>query len=36
MPTLLDPTNDYVFKRVFAEALELLRALINKSVVHLQ
>ncbi|NEV65253.1 PD-(D/E)XK nuclease family transposase, partial [Thiorhodococcus minor] len=29
MPTLLDPTNDYVFKRVFAEAPELLRALIN-------
>ncbi len=26
---LLNPTNDYVFKRVFAEAPELLRALIN-------
>lgn len=29
MPTLLSPTNDYVFKRVFAEAPELLGALIN-------
>jgi len=29
MSRLLDPTNDYVFKRLFAEAPELLRALIN-------
>ena len=29
MPLLLDPTNDYVFKYIFAEAPELLRALIN-------
>jgi predicted transposase/invertase (TIGR01784 family) len=29
MHTLLDPTNDYVFKRLFAEAPELLVALIN-------
>ena len=29
MPALLDPTNDYVFKRLFAEAPALLVALIN-------
>lgn len=29
MPTLLDPTNDYVFKRLFVEAPNLLVALIN-------
>lgn len=29
MRTLLDPTNDYVFKRLFAEAPELLVSLIN-------
>lgn len=29
MRDLLDPTNDYVFKRLFAEAPELLVALIN-------
>ena len=29
MDALLDPTNDYVFKRLFAEAPELLVALIN-------
>ncbi|EIC23709.1 Rpn family recombination-promoting nuclease/putative transposase [Thiorhodovibrio frisius] len=29
MRELLDPTNDYVFKRLFAEAPELLVALIN-------
>ena len=29
MHTLLDPTNDYVFKRLFAAAPELLVALIN-------
>ncbi|WP_295544337.1 Rpn family recombination-promoting nuclease/putative transposase [uncultured Thiohalocapsa sp.] len=29
MNALLDPTNDYVFKRLFAEAPELLVALIN-------
>ncbi|EIC20499.1 hypothetical protein [Thiorhodovibrio frisius] len=29
MPTLLDPTNDYVFKRLFVEAPDLLIALIN-------
>jgi predicted transposase/invertase (TIGR01784 family) len=29
MPALLDPTNDYVFKRLFAEAPDLLVALIN-------
>jgi len=29
MHTLLDPTNDYVFKRLFAQAPELLVALIN-------
>jgi predicted transposase/invertase (TIGR01784 family) len=29
MQALLDPTNDYVFKRLFAEAPELLVALIN-------
>lgn len=29
MQALLDPTNDYVFKRTFAEAPELLVALIN-------
>jgi len=29
MHALLDPTNDYVFKRTFAEAPELLVALIN-------
>jgi hypothetical protein len=29
MQTLLDPTNHYVFKRLFAEAPELLVALIN-------
>jgi len=27
--TLLDPTNDYVFKRLFAERPDLLVALIN-------
>lgn len=29
MPDLLDPRNDYVFKRLFAEAPDLLVALIN-------
>jgi|OM-RGC.v1.030632016 hypothetical protein len=29
MNALLDPTNNYVFKRLFAEAPELLVALIN-------
>ena len=29
MHDLLDPTNDYVFKRLFVEAPELLVALIN-------
>jgi hypothetical protein len=29
MPTLLDPKNDYVFKRLFADEPELLIALIN-------
>lgn len=29
MRTLLDPTNDYVFKRLFADAPDLLVALIN-------
>jgi predicted transposase/invertase (TIGR01784 family) len=29
MANLLDPKNDYVFKRVFAEAPDLLVALIN-------
>jgi predicted transposase/invertase (TIGR01784 family) len=29
MTDLLDPTNDYVFKRLFAEAPDLLVALIN-------
>ncbi len=29
MHTLLAPTNDYVFKRIFAEAPDMLRALIN-------
>ena len=29
MPDLLDPKNDYVFKRLFAEAPDLLVALIN-------
>ncbi|EIC20501.1 hypothetical protein Thi970DRAFT_04139 [Thiorhodovibrio frisius] len=29
MPTLLDPTNDYVFKRLFVEAPDLLVVLIN-------
>ena len=29
MTQLLDPTNDYVFKRLFVEAPELLVALIN-------
>ncbi|WPL18589.1 hypothetical protein Thiowin_03663 [Thiorhodovibrio winogradskyi] len=29
MPALLDPTNDYVFKRLFAETPELRVALIN-------
>jgi len=29
MNALLDPTDDYVFKRLFAEAPELLVALIN-------
>lgn len=29
MSDLLDPTNDYVFKRLFAEAPDLLLALIN-------
>lgn len=29
MRPLLDPTNDYVFKRLFAEAPELLVSLIN-------
>ena len=29
LDALLDPTNDYVFKRLFAEAPELLVALIN-------
>lgn len=29
MQALLNPTNDYVFKRLFVEAPELLVALIN-------
>lgn len=29
MTSLLDPKNDYVFKRLFAEAPDLLLALIN-------
>lgn len=29
MSELLDPTNDYVFKRLFAEAPDLLVDLIN-------
>ncbi len=29
MPNLLDPKNDYVFKRLFADAPDLLMALIN-------